>query len=137
MPSINFADVKGLEPVPVGTYLATITHAEEGLSKSDNPKIDLRWKLEEPPYEGRIVFDVMTFHPKALFRVKATLTALGWPKNHSGNVEAADLLGKTAMIIVDIEQQTQLDEDGEPYPARNRVKKVKPVAQQSRRGSRR
>lgn len=132
MPTINFAEVKGLEPVPVDTYLATIVNAEDGVSQSGNPKIDLQWKLEEGPFEGRIVFDVLTFHPKALFRVKQTLTGLGFDKNFSGNVEGADLLGKSAMIIVDIEQSTQLDEDGEPYPPRNRVKKVKPIAR--RRG---
>jgi len=137
MPTINFADVKGLEPIPVGIYIATIIKAEEGISRKDNPKIDLQWKVDDGgPYDGRIIFDVLTFTEKAMFRVKATLKALGWDKKFKGNVNAEDMLGKTASLVVDIETSTQLDEEGEPYPPRNRVKKVKPIASGRSRGRR-
>jgi hypothetical protein len=126
MPTINFAEVKGLEPLPVGKYPATIVAATEGLSKAGNTKIDIQWKLVGGKYDGRIVFDSLVFTPQTLFRVKGTLVQLGFPKNFKGNVGPQDLIGKSAEILLEIEASTQIDEDsGEPYPPRNRVKKVK------------
>jgi hypothetical protein len=125
-PSINFAEVKGLEPVPTGSYVATIVDAKEGVSQNQTPKIDVQWKIEdEGPYMGRIVFDTLTFTEKAMFRVKAALLGLGFPKNYRGEVNAESLIGKSARIVIDIETSTQTDADGEVYPPRNRVKKVK------------
>ena len=127
MPKIKFDEVKGLEPVPAGKYTATIVEAKEGLSSSGNPKIDVQWKIDGGPFDGKRVFDTMAFHEKALFRVKNTLQALGWSKSFDGDVSADDLIGKSAFIIVTIEVSTQQDENGEPYPDRNRVKNVKPL----------
>ena len=125
MPVIDFSDVKGLEPIPAGEYLATIVHAEEKVSSAGNDMINLRWKVEEEEFEGRIVFDSMVFTTAALFRVKNTLRGLGFPKSFQGEVIPEDLIGKSATIVVDIEQSTEVDDDGELYPPRNRVKKVR------------
>lgn len=125
--AIDFSEVKGIEPVPVDTYLATIQTATEGESNTGNPKIDLQWKIESGQYAGRIIFDTLAFTQNSMFRVKNTLIGLGFPKNFKGAVEASELVGKTAMITVDIQTSTQLDDNGDPYPARNRIKKVKSV----------
>ena len=131
MPAIKFDEVQGLEPVPAGTYLASVTKATEGISKKDNPKIDLQWTIEnedEPKLNGRIIFDTMVFTEKALFRVKQVLEAGGFDEDFDGDVGEEDFLGITAILIVDIESSTQIDEaTGEPYPPRNRVKRVKSV----------
>lgn len=128
MPTIDFSEVKGIEPVPVGAYPATIVKAEETESKAGNPMIDIQWKIEAGgEHDGRIIFDSMVFTATTLWRVKQTLVALGFKKNFRGAVEAEDLVGKSANITVDIEPSTQLDEDGEPYPPRNRIKKVRPL----------
>jgi hypothetical protein len=124
MPTINFAKVKGLEPLPVGVYNATITKAEVGESKKGNQKIDIQWKVEGGPADGRIIFDTLTFTEKAMFRVKATLKGLGFADNFNGDVKPEMLLGKTAKLVVDIQAGEGVDDVGEPYPARNRVKKV-------------
>jgi len=125
MPSINFAQVKGLEPLPVGVYTATIVRAEVGVSKAGNEKIDLQWKVEGGPHDGRIIFDTLTFTEKALFRVKATLRGLGFPDNFRGEVKPGQLVGKAAKLVVDIQLGEGVDEaTGEAYPPRNRVKKV-------------
>ena len=129
MPGIDFSQVEDLKPLPAGTYLATITEAKVGTSKAQNPKIDLRWKIDEGEFEGRNIFDVLTFSANAMFRVKAVLTGLNFPPDFNGEVLPDELIGKTAYIIVDIDEQTQMnDETGEPYPPRNRVKKVKSVS---------
>lgn len=125
MAAIDFSKVQGLEPVDVGTYTASIVKAEEGMSKKDNVKIDLQWKISGGKFDNRIVFDTLTFTEAAMFRVKATLLSLGFPKNFKGKVEAADLVGKNAKITVDIQPGNGVDPDtGEPYPARNRIKKI-------------
>jgi hypothetical protein len=124
-PVIDFTQVEDLKPLPRDWYLASIVEAKEGVSKQNNAKIDLRWKVEEGEFEGRNIFDTITFTQKALFRVKATLKGLGYPEDFSGEIVPEDLVGKTARILVDIEQSTQIDpESGEPYPPRNRIKKV-------------
>ena len=124
-PAINFATVKGLEPLPVGVYNATIVKAEAGKSKAGNDKIDIQWKVEGGPQDGRLIFDTMTFTEKALFRVKATLLGLGFPENFRGDVKPETLVGKSAKLTVDIQAGDGVDEStGVAYPARNRVKKV-------------
>jgi hypothetical protein len=129
MPAIDFSKVQGLEPVAPGSYTATIVKAEAGQSKAGNEKIDLQWKVEGGKEDGRIIFDTLTFTEKAMFRVKATLISLGFPKNFRGNVKPDELVGKTAKITVDIQPGNGVDpETGEPYPARNRIKKIALIA---------
>jgi len=124
MPSINFAQVQTLEPLPPGNYTATIIKAEPGVSKAGNEKIDIQWRIEGGQYDGRVIFDTLTFVDKALFRVKNTLMGLGFPKDFKGEVRPEDLVGKTAKITVDVQAGNGIDETGEPYQPRNRVKKV-------------
>jgi len=125
MAGIDFSKVQGLEPVPPDTYTASTIKAEAGTSKAGNEKIDLQWKVEGGKYDGRIIFDTLTFTEKAMFRVKATLLALGFPKTFKGTVRPDDLVGKTAKITVDIQPGNGVDpETGEEYPARNRIKKI-------------
>ena len=127
MPTINFADVEELKPIPPGKYSATIVKATEGISKAGNEKIDLQYRIEGAKFDGRIVFDTLTFTAKALFRVKNTLRGLGFPAKFKGEVNPGDLVGKSAKIVVDIQPGNGVDEDGDTHPARNRVKKVTPI----------
>ena len=127
MPTIDFTEVQGLEPIDPGNYPADIVHAEEGVSKSNNPKIDIRWKISEGEYEGRQIYDTLSFHPDALWRTKFTLQALGFANDFSGDVEDEDLLNRSAVITVTIEPGNGTDPaTGEPYPDRNRVTRVRP-----------
>lgn len=130
-PVIDFSEVKGIEPVPAGQYLATIVHAENKTSNAGNEMINLRWKIEADSKEegdGRIIFDAMVFTENALFRVKRTMQAIGFGKKFKGEVHPEDLLGKSALLTVDIQPSDQIDpETDEPYPPRNRVKNIKPI----------
>lgn len=124
-PSIDFGSVKGLEPIPAGNYLASIIKAESGQSKAGNQKIDIQWKIDGGQYDGRVIFESLVFTEKTLFRVKNTLLGLGFDKNFNGEITSEMLVNKVATISVDIEISTQVDpETGEPYPPRNRIKKV-------------
>jgi hypothetical protein len=129
MPAIDFSEVKDLEPIPNGAYEAEIVYAQEGMSKSANPKIDLRWKVLTGEYMGRQVFDTMAFHPNALFRVKNTLKSLGWDISKPGaqEISGADLVGLQCIIVVTTDVSSGTDENGDPYPPRNKVSKTKPL----------
>jgi len=125
MPVIDFTQVQSMEPVDPGIYQAEIVNAEEGQSKSGNPKIDIRWKITTGPVEGRQVFDSMSFHPSALWRTKLALQALGFDEDFNGDVSADMLLNRAATITVTIEPGNGIDpKTGEAYPERNRVVKV-------------
>ena len=124
-PSIDFSDVKGFDPIPAGEYVGSVVYAQEGTSQSGNPKIDIRWKIESGEFEGRQIFDTLSFHPNALFRVKQALQAFGYEDDFSGEVDPSALIGETAALVVTIEQSNGVDANGEPYKPRNSVKKIK------------
>jgi hypothetical protein len=127
MPTIDFSEVQGLDPIPEGDYDAEIVYADEGESQSGHPKIDLRWKVLSGEQEGRQVFDTLSFHPKALWRTKATLMSLDFPDDFTGEVTGEELLGRVARIKVKIDPSSGTNPDtGEPYPERNRITKVTP-----------
>jgi len=125
LPVIDFSAVPSMDPVPNGDYEAEVVHAEVGTSKAGYPKIDLRWKIIGGEHDGRQIFDSLSFHPNALFRVKQVLQAFDFANDFSGSVDPEELVGQTAMLKVALEPGTDVDPNtGEPYPARNRIKKV-------------
>lgn len=124
--SIDFSDIPSLEPIDPGTYPMEIVAAEEGESQTGNPKIDIRWKVLDGKYEGRVVFDNLSFAPNALWRTKLQLQALGWGKEFSGEITGEDLIGRIADVTVSKEIGRTNPDTGEAYPDRNRVLKVKP-----------
>lgn len=123
---VDFSAIKELEPIADGKYDAAIAAATFGFSKSGQPKVDVQWKiLDEGEFFDRVIYDTMSFHPKALWRTKATLIAIGLPEDFSGELTREDLLGARATITVGMEQSSGLNpETNEPYPARPRVKNV-------------
>lgn len=122
---VDFSEIADLGPVPQGTYVASVVTARPGVSGSGHPKIDMGWKIEEGDYEGRQVFDTLAFHPKALPMTKRKLLQLGFPEDFSGTIEAEDLIGINASIVVSIRQSQQINPDtGEPYDPRNVINKI-------------
>jgi hypothetical protein len=127
-PSIDFTQVKSLEPIPSDKYLAEITHAETGTSQKGNVKIAITWTVIGGAFDGRKVYDNMTFTPDSAWRAKQTLQALGWSKDFVGDIEAEELIGLQAYIAVGLDEQHGVDESGDEYPPRNKVLKVKPAS---------
>lgn len=121
----DFTQVKGLDPVPEGWYTAKITDAEEGKSGSGNPKITYTCEIIEGEYTGRKFFDILSFHPDAMFRTAGVLRKLGWDKDFAGEMNAADLVGLVANFRLGIEEARTDETSGEEYNARNKVKSVK------------
>lgn len=133
-PVIDFSDVKGLEPLPVGEYLAKVVHAEEGIStRSQQPKIEYRAEVIAPEeFAGRQFFDGISFHPAALYKAKQKLIGLGFDPAFMGEVSAESLLDREAAFVLEIEEGQPMPEDeagepGEKYPDRNRVRRIRPA----------
>jgi hypothetical protein len=124
---IDFSEIPSLEPVPAGTYLASIIQADAGESQAGNPKVDLRWKIVGGEFDGRLIFDHLSFAPTALWRTKLFLQAVGFGEGFAGDVDTDDLVGKMASLTVAIESGRTNPDTGETYPDRNRVIKVKPA----------
>lgn len=123
---IDFTKVKGLDPIPVGWYQGSIVKAEETVSKSsNNPMINVQWKIEGGKFDGRVIFDSLVFAENTLWRVKRTLQALGYANDFKGDVIPDELVGKSADLQVEIQESEGSDENGDPYPARNRVKRIR------------
>jgi len=126
MPIIDFTQVKGLEPIPVGEYLAKVVFAEEGLSSSNHPKIEMRWEVIAPaPFAGRQIFDILSFHPDAQYRTKLLLVGMGFDSTYQGEITAESLMNREAAIVLSIEDSGKTDDDGNPYPPRNKVRKIR------------
>lgn len=117
------------EPIPAGTYNCTIVHAGPAISKSGNPMIKLRWRVDDAgEYWHRTIFDNLVFTAAALWRVRQTLEALGYASTFKGEINPENLLGESAMLQITVQAGNGINpETGEPYPARNSVAKVLPL----------
>lgn len=76
---VDFSDVQEFEALPEDEYLALIEKAEMRLPTEEgkHPYINLQMKVTEGEYEGRVVFTILSFSPKALFRMKQAFENLG------------------------------------------------------------
>jgi len=76
--NINFADVEGgFETIPEGPYPIVVEKAEVRESKSsDNNYLNWEMTITDGEYEGRKLWMITSFSPKALFRLKDVFEAL-------------------------------------------------------------
>ena len=76
---INFADIQGgFEPLPEGEYevvVETVEVRESG--SSDNDYLSWELKVLDDEFEGRRLWMITSLGPKALWKLKDTLIALG------------------------------------------------------------
>lgn len=122
--SIDFASIKGNEPLPNQKLVAEIKKATPGVSKAGHPKIDVQWSVtetEDGENIGRLLFDTISFAPGAAWRAKQTLQNLGFPEDFSGEIVVEELIGIEACLVVSTEPA-----NGE-YGPKNRVQ-VRPLA---------
>lgn len=126
---VDFSQAQSLEPLPDGGYMVQCTACKGGVSKAGFPKWDWQWKVIDGQYSNRIIFDSISFHPKALGRTKTILKQLGFNVEGRQRVNPASAVNLTAMARVGVQVSTQTDpETGELYPPRNRIKSFKRIA---------
>lgn len=131
-PVIDFTAIKSTSDLPdaLTNFPATIVHSQPGLSQAREWKIDLRWRIDEGPFEGTMVFDNISFAPGALSMTKQKLIGIGLPADFTGtpNEIAAELLGSSAIIAVSKDKDKgKKDDNGEPYRLQHRVRSTRPI----------
>lgn len=136
--NINFADVEsGFDAIPEGVYPAIVEKVEVRESKSsDYNYLNWEWTLTEGEHEGRKMWQITSLSPKALFRLKDQLIALGVIEGDEDmeitwddDVEITpgegplllepDVTGMTANLVVTIEPYKGSD--------RNRVDEIRSI----------
>jgi hypothetical protein len=123
MLKLDFSDVKVIEVLPVGAYPVVVTNAEVQEGK-EYPYIAWEFTIEEGPAEGRKLWNNTSTSPKALWKLKETLLALGGdPAKLAAEVvfDPAEYVGARAVAIVNQEQRKDSDE------MRNVVSKLHPA----------
>ena len=131
---IDFGGVSDSNVFPVGEYVMTVAAAVPGVSKKGQPKMDVRFKIEEVPADGdsslvgRTHFETFSFSPNALGITKQRLVALGMSPSFRGGLPeiAETILHATAVVVLGVETSTEIDATtNEPYPPKNRIKRIK------------
>lgn len=139
MPRINFAgveDQKEFQPAPAGDYILELVDAQDGTVQSgDNKGADkttLQWEIvdaegELEQYNGRRIYDNVSYTEKALPRLKTMLKAFGAEVDDSDNAEDVDfewddLLGKKLLAkIRSVPKQRDKNDPAKEYPAKNAI----------------
>jgi hypothetical protein len=118
------------EPLPRGSYVASITDAKVGPLKSGKGQaVLLTWQVDDDKYGGRLIFDrIIVAHesPEAMKfgrrRLKDTAEACGVKDSIT---DLTVLQNKPCLVTVKIEE----DPDGQ-YAPKNRVTRVRPITKE-------
>jgi len=139
MPEIKFAgvpDQKAFKPAPSGDYILELVDAEDGTIQSGPNKgdekttlqfeiVDAEGELEE--FNGRRIYDNVSYSEKALPRLKTMLKAFGAEVDDSEGAEALnfewdDLVGKKLMAKVrSVPKSRNKDDKSIEYPPKNSI----------------
>jgi len=139
MPKINFAgveDQKEFKPAPSGDYILELVDAEDGIIQSGEnkgaDKTTLQWEIvdcegELEQYNGRRIYDNVSYSEKALPRLKTMLKAFGAEVDDSEGAEELefewdDLLGqKLRAKIRSVGKQRDKNDPSKEYPPKNTI----------------
>jgi hypothetical protein len=118
------------EPLPRGSYVASITDAKVGPLKSGKGQaVLLTWQVDDDKHGGRLIFDrIIVAHesPEAMKfgrrRLKDTAEACGVKDSIT---DLTVLQNKPCLVTVKIED----DPDGQ-YAPKNRVTRVRPITKE-------
>lgn len=128
--SLDVAESMSFEPLPKGQYKVTVDACELGKSKKGNPMYTIDFVVSEGEHAARQIryWLVMVTKNGLHWDLPKFCTASGnpWPTERTERTTdyyyqvAIDIVGKTAMITVDVEES---EYNGETRK-RNNIKKV-------------
>lgn len=124
---IDIENTKEPPAITPGRYNAVIKNAKPSRSAKGNGVMTLQWTLvdntgEQEQFNGRTVFDPLTWSENTMRRVKAFLLAIGIDPAFKGAPRPDALIGERATLTLTIEPASGMDpKTGEPYPERARV----------------
>lgn len=107
--NLNFAEIPSNEIVPEGVYPVIVDEVKAKDSKSGPyPYLNIKLKVTEGEHAGRVLFMMRSLSPKALWKFRSTLEALGVYQEQlnvqideaTGTVFSPDMVGKTCAATV-------------------------------------
>lgn len=134
--TIDLTGATTRELLPIGKYNATIASVKPGTTKESNlPKLDVQLTVDEPgtSHDRRTLYDVLSTHPRASWKMVQFLTAAGamTPGQDLSAVrfDTEQLIGAQLTVTVGIdEEKPNPNNPSETYPARNKVSAYAVVA---------
>lgn len=77
---VNFGDVQDFDALPEGVYEAVIEKIEyrEPKEAGKAPYLNVEYTVQDEEYQGRKVWEVLSWSPKALFRMRDFFRAAGF-----------------------------------------------------------
>lgn len=101
MRDVEAADLEAMGAIlPEGTYLATCTDAEEGMS-NNNPFVQFKFKVVQPQaFAGKNLRDRVYFTEAAMPIAKAKLEAIGYDTQSDRQFNPADVVNRGVMLTV-------------------------------------
>lgn len=120
--NLDFTDVKdGFEAIPAGEYPVKVVECEKKMNKAQTGEyLNFAYEVcDGGDQEGARVYDICSLTPKALWKLKATLKALGFDVTGVVDFDVADTIGLECIAVVTVEQ----------YEGRNvnRVKEIRAI----------
>lgn len=110
---VNFGDVQEMGAVPEDTYEAVIEKIEyrEAKEKGKFPYLNVEYTITEGEFEGRKVWEILSWSPKALFRMRDFFAAAGYEDEEydldvdedSNILLEPDLTGEAVVLTVENE----------------------------------
>jgi hypothetical protein len=111
---VNFGDVEGFDALPEGVYTATVEKIEYRPAKEagKSPYLNVEYTVSEPEeFAGRKVWEVLSWAPKALFRMRDFFRAAGFEDDEydldvdeeSGLLLDPDLAGEAVEVTIENE----------------------------------
>jgi len=116
-------DVKSeFEPLPRGTYEATITECTLAKSSTNKDMLKFTWTVNDGEYAGRKLFDNVVLDVG--WKVKQYAEAAGIASG--AELDTEDFKGATAILTVDFAPKQNPDDETEPI--RNAIKRIVPAS---------
>lgn len=99
-------ELPDFEPLPEGDYLCMVVKVEEKeAGESGYGGVNVRWEVQRPrEHKGRLVFDYVSFSPKAAFRVRDFWDALQFDYDSDFEEVVND---SDALAVVEVGQEIQ------------------------------
>lgn len=109
-------DGGGGPELPPGEYVLDLIHLEQGMSKTNNPKIEVTFEVVEGEFAGKRITNNYSMQQKALGRWKKLAIACG---AQITKIISSEFLGaRIRATIVHNEGAPMMGQDGTPMPVR-------------------
>lgn len=102
----SVANVEVYAAIPAGTYVCRVVNAVERVARDGSPRWNLRFDVAEGEFAGRLAgWDSLTWSPRGIHRVQLVLSALGVDARGEVELDASELVGRTARMRWELEER--------------------------------